>query len=371
MSRVGEEVTDSCPSERRRPDSGNTDGRLERRQRVGELLRNARETQQLSQFQVATLTDGQLSRTSLSDIERGHTLPGLETLVVLTRVLHVDPLEVLEQIDLGSVASCDPTRPVLEPRQRVRMEIDRAVALHHDGALKTSMTSIKQAAQLATDFPEALAECYTILASWYARDGFTGLARIVIEQAIELAAQESSTLAGEAWNQKGHILFQDGAFGVAREAFLHARKFLLKTNDPYSIAEVEIALGTCLYRLKRFDPSRRRFQKAIVLARKSGDRVNETMALIYLGEVALIEGKLVEADLRAFTALRMAQRSGRVLGIFLAEWLRYRIEGQNDGAHSNRQRAAFLRKTYPRVQQHLTLETIRLFRQEIFREPIS
>jgi hypothetical protein len=51
----------------------------------------------------ARLTSGDrdpLPRT-VGSIERGRHLPGLGALVSLTRVLHIDPLEILERVDLG------------------------------------------------------------------------------------------------------------------------------------------------------------------------------------------------------------------------------------------------------------------------------
>ena len=62
------------------------------------MFRAARESQGLTQYQLAELTEGSgsVSRATISGIERGASLPGLEVLLALSRVLHLEPVEILE-----------------------------------------------------------------------------------------------------------------------------------------------------------------------------------------------------------------------------------------------------------------------------------
>ena len=65
---------------------------------VAAIFRSVREAQHLSQDQVAAMTadmPGRVSRATISAIECGRSLPGLETLVSLSRVLHIDPASAL------------------------------------------------------------------------------------------------------------------------------------------------------------------------------------------------------------------------------------------------------------------------------------
>ena len=110
--------------ERRRPGTGSprrspsrrgtTQGRPLRTptpaERIGQFLRRTREAQNLSQEQLAALTDGRpgrVSRAMISAVERGRHLPGLEVLLTLSQVLHISPNEVLERLELARVAAVD------------------------------------------------------------------------------------------------------------------------------------------------------------------------------------------------------------------------------------------------------------------------
>ena len=65
---------------------------------VGQFLRAARESLHMTQAEVAEKTresPWQLSRAAVSAIERGQNFPGLEAMLALSNVLHIDPKELI------------------------------------------------------------------------------------------------------------------------------------------------------------------------------------------------------------------------------------------------------------------------------------
>ena len=79
---------------------------------VGNFLRSTRESLRLTQAQVAAKTresPWQLSRAAVSAIERGQNFPGLEAMLALSNVLHIDPKELIERARLTAVVPMDIT----------------------------------------------------------------------------------------------------------------------------------------------------------------------------------------------------------------------------------------------------------------------
>lgn len=414
-------MTDKLPPDSRPKDAGFSAGRgrnsgrtdperIERRtsQAVGAIFRLARETQHLSQYQVAELTGGQISRTSISDIERGQNLPGLGALVCLSRVLHVDPLEVIERVELETAAPVDvtglsfdellhraeelfwsteyrsalavydamadllaldpPASEVDRRRLRARVEINRAVALRQCSALRASEAAAKRAAQAADSFPDLQAETQMVLASLYSFEEIFVLAKIAAEQAVSLSSSGPAKLQGQAWSQKGNVLFRSGDYEAAREAFLHARQHSLEAKDKHNLASIEGNIGGCLVKLDRRQQARARFRTALKLAKETGDLLMGATWLIELGELAFDDGALEEADRHAHAALRIARQADRVLAVFRAEWLRHRNIKRRTPEEPDTNRLNRLKKLYARVKEHRSLAPIQEFSRYILED---
>jgi len=381
-------------------------------QAVGILFRAAREAQRLSQEQVAELTRAragqEVSRAAVSEIERGRCLPGLEALMSLSRVLHVEPAEVLERVDLHATVPVDVTdvsledllrrgeellwagdyrgalalydamfeRLVLAPPSddaerkfwRARIEINRAVALRRCSAMKAAQATAQRAVELSEGIPALQAEAYMALNAVLSHEGLFTLARVASDQAIALAADTSDPgLQGRAWNQRGNTLYRMGRPREARQAFLEARKLLKQARRHHDQIKVEGNIGACLLELGRRADARRRFQTAVELARKYHDPAAEAFWLIALGHVALDDEDHDEAASRANAALRIAKPAEQHLTIFRAEWLLHLIARKKDPQDPDRHRLAYLRKLYVRVQEHKGLDEIKQFEAAVLR----
>lgn len=366
---------------------------------VGSLFRWAREAQRLSQDQVAELTEGrrgQVSRTMVSAIECGQCLPGLETFVALSCALHVNPMEVLERVDLAAklplditelppeelrsraedyfwagdyrsaLAAYDAMRDqlLLDPpqqhaelsRRHARIEINRAAALRRCCALSAARTAAERAIALADGIPELQAEAYVVLATVLVQSGLLPFAQDAAEHAVRLSIGQPAH--GLAWIVKGETFFALRRFEDARAAFSLARKLVRQARDRKHAINVEGNLGASLLGLGRRALARQRFARAVRLAKEHDVPAAEAFWLVELGRVLLEEGKLEEAEAHARAALRIAKPADQALTIFRAEWLRHLVSRAR-GSAGDRHRLAYLRKLYVRVREHRGLSVIR------------
>ena len=190
-------------------------------QQIGLFFRSARETQQLSQEQLADLTrsrPGRVSRAMISAVERGRHLPGIEVLLTLSQVLHVSPSEVLERLELaraeiidtdglsfeelnrqakerfwkgdprGAVVCYDamlrlirdgnPDNGQAATRELALVELKRGAALRRCGAPTAARSSIERSITLAEDLPDVQTQAYVVLVALLVQMGRLPLARM-------------------------------------------------------------------------------------------------------------------------------------------------------------------------------------------------
>ncbi len=208
---------------------------------MGAFLRGMRESQRLSQARVSQLT-GRLpwnvSRPVISAIERGEHLPSFEALMALSKVLHFDPMEVLERAELAARVPVDLTdhslddlrlqardlayagdyrsalaiydamleRLVLDPprkrgefeRLQADTELRRSGALFRCGGLLAAEAAAKRAVSLATKHPEIQSFSYAVLAKIELQRGFLPLASDHAERAVEISRSCGPTAQGRA-----------------------------------------------------------------------------------------------------------------------------------------------------------------------------
>lgn len=368
---------------------------------VGIFLRTTRESQRLSQARLSALTGGEpwkVSRPVISAVERGEHLPSFEALMALSRVLHFDPMEVLERAELavqvpvdvtnlslddlrsqgrdfamagdyrGALAaydamleraSLDPPSPADLVRLRAEIELRRAGALSRCGALLSGEASAKRAVSLSSDSPDYQSFAYAVLAKIQVKRGFLPLARDHALRAVELGASCGPAVAGRAQLQLGEVLFDSGDLEAATEVFLKARELLREGNDSDHASHVEGNVGLCW--AARGDPSKARvwFRRGLELARKHGIPIVEARWLTELGWLALDENRLDEADRYARAALAIARPREHWLTWFRAEWLRHRVVGKEDAEAPDRQRLALLRKMMVHLAEHKNEREIR------------
>jgi len=372
------------------------------------MLRAARESQGLTQYQLAELTEGGaggVSRAAISGIERGTNLPGLEALVSLSRVLHLEPAEILERVDLAMTVPVDVSglsiedlrtqaerfvwagdyrralsiydamfqvlvlNPPQDEQERrrltVRLEVNRAVMLRECSALGASEAAAKRAVLLSDGFRELQAEAYMVLASLHSHDGNCVLAEVMAEQAVKLSEGCENAVRGLAWCQKGAVLHRGKRFDQALEAYARAREFSTNARDSRNLIVVEGSIGSCLVDLGKKAAARKQLVKSIELARKHHDPAAESSRLVELGRLSLAAGDLDEADTLAHAALRISKPAELCLTIFRAEWLRHLIASHKSPNATDRHRVVYLKKLYPRVRGHRTADAVSEFEREI------
>ncbi len=405
----GRGPADKPPNNRRDPVAGqriesvaSTSGTLAGS--IGAIFRSARVGQRLSQDQVAALTSGgtlEVSRTTISAIERGSNLPGLEVLVSLSRVLQLDPSEVLELVELQSAQPVDLTGisraelgrraeeafwagdfrralstydavlqhlvldpPANEPerlRLQVRNEVNRAATLRRLCALSASRAAAERAIAQGGRFPELQAEAYEVLATVLIESGKLEFARDAADHAIRLSSKCEPRVRGMAWLNKGQVCFEDGDHEGARVAFLEARKLFAEAFAHTHLIHVEGNIGSCLLEQKKPGLAREHFVSAVDLARRSAAPALEAYWLVEIGRVDYSEGRLDRADSFAEAASQIAKPADQVLTIFRAEWLRHQIATKRDPAAVDRHRLAYLVRLYGRLGEHRGLAVIREF----------
>jgi tetratricopeptide (TPR) repeat protein len=374
-------------------------------QQIGRFFRATREAHNLSQEQLAELTDrrpGHVSRAMISAIERGLHLPGLEVLLSLSRVLHVAPSEVLERLELArgesvdttgmslesldqqasrsfwsgdprQAASCydamlsllredPPSDPIERRRLTATTELRRGAALRRCGASMAARGSIERAITLSEKLPEIQVQAYLVLTALLLQLGRLPLARDAADRAQVLARNlEDAKLRGWAYIEKGEVLAAFNDHESAREAFLEARKWVRRAGDFRHAIKVEGNLGHCLHELGRHAQAKRRFLNAVSLSRRQEVPASEALWSIELGRLALHQRQLDDADACAQAALRIAKPLDDLVNCFRAEWLRHRVQHERHPGEYDRHRIAYMKRLYVQLQEHRGIEEVEQF----------
>lgn len=423
-SRTGNRKSDSGKASQAREKSGDpragrgtskrTEGgasRLEAAQQaIGHFLRSTREAQRLTQEQVASMTQDspwRLSRAAISAIERGQNFPGMEAMLALSNVLHVDPKELIERARLSTIVPVDITdrsyeeldaqateffwagdfrkalsiydamleKIALESEEGdanvnpriARLEVSRATALKRAGALLAAMATAERAITLATDEPTVQADGYIVLCDLQVQRGNLPLARDAAERAIALAADASARTVGWAWMSNARVHYLAGAYEDARQAFIQAREQARIADDAQHMTHIEGNIGMCWLGAGHPAEAKKWIRKAIDRARQQAQPALEASWLVELGKIALDEEKPDEAESYATASLRIAKPRENYLTIFRAEWLLHRIVLRTNPRHGDRHRLHYLRKLFQHLDQHEGVDEVQEFRRTAMR----
>lgn len=387
--------------------------RIEEAQRaIGNFLRATRAAQNLTQAQVATMTlksPWKLSRAAISAIERGQNFPGMEAMLALSYVLHVDPKELVERARLSTVVPVDITglsydeldrrasrffwagefrkaisvydaileKLALEPdgdqelnaRRVASLEVRRATALKRAGALLAAIATVERAISLAMEFPEIQAEAYVVLAGLQGQRGHLPLAHDAAQRAIELCEGCSERIRGWAWMSKARVEFLSGNYEGARQSYREARQQAELAGDHHHLTHIDGDIGSCYLAEARLDEARQWIKRAVTSARVRSQPALEASWLVELGKVAFHQGRLVEADGHAEAALKIARPREQLLTVFRAEWLRHQVNRRKEPTRADNTRLARLRKLFVQLDQHEGIDEIQDFRRTAMRGP--
>ncbi len=379
-------------------------------QAVGNFLRATREAQKLTQEQVASMTKAlpwKLSRAAISAIERGQNFPGMEAMLALSNVLHVDPKELVERAQLSTAVPVDVTelgyddlarqasesfwagdfRRALaiydamlekvaldtdadpeEARERTaRLEVRRATALKRSGALLSAIASAERAISISPGFPAIQADAYVVLSDLQCQRGHLPLARDAARRATDLADGQEPRTRGWAWMAVARVHYLAEEYEPARKAYLEARDCMREANDELHLTHIEGNVGMCWQGQGQRAEARKWLRRAVERAREQGQPALEASWLVELGKVALDADKTDEAESLAVAALRIAKPLDNHLTVFRAEWLQHRIGERARPGRPDRHRLHFLRKLFHQLDQHEGIEEVREFRETALR----
>jgi len=378
---------------------------------VGNFLRTARESLHLTQAQVAEQTldsPWRLSRAAVSAIERGQNFPGLEAMLALSNVLHIDPKEMIERARLTAVVPVDITgftdhqlesrasqlfwagdfrralsvydamvhKLALEAPERkevvsrlATLEIRRATTLKRLGALISAIASVERAISLSTSLPGIQAEAYVVLADLQAQRGHLPLAQDAAERAIELATRANPERLTWAHMVKGKTLHLANDFAAAKQAFLEARRQAEANRDHSHLSHIAGNLAQCSMSLGEIDEATTWIEQAVQLAREHKQPALEGNWLVESGKIAMTRGDTEEANRLAQDALKIAGPREHSLTMFCAEWLRYRVARQIRPDDSLEGHARLLHQLFQRLDEHAGVAEIVEYKDTILRSP--
>jgi len=382
---------------------------------VGRFLRSTRQALHLTQAQVADKTRDspwQLSRAAVSAIERGQNFPGLEAMLALSNVLHIDPKELIERARLTAVVPVDVSglseeeleqrasqffwagdfskalsvydamvhKLALEgPRQAeapeapealarlATLEVRRATTLKRIGALISAIASTERAISLSTGIPTIQAEAYIVLADLQAQRGHLPLAKDAAERAIELAAQFNPERLSWAYMVQGKVQYLSGEFGAAKQSFLDARSQAEAHADPRHLSHIAGDIGNCCMALGDREAAQGWLERAVAHAREHKQPALEASWLVELGKIAMVRGAAEDADRLAQQALKLARPRDHQLTVFRAEWLRHRVTVQTRPGEPDRERAVLLEELSRQLDEHEGIDEIIEYREFVRR----
>ena len=348
----------------------------------------------------------QLSRAAVSAIERGKNFPGLEAMLALSAVLHIDPKELIERARL-SVVPVDVTglshdemegrasqyfwagefnkalavydaiveKMMLEGAGEsreaaallARVEVRRATALKRAGALLSAIASAERALSLSRYDRAIQAEVYVVLADLQVQRGHLPLADDAARRAIELSAHGGLAVQSWAWMVQGRTRYLAQEFDEAREAFLQARRYAMEGADEQHLAHIEGNIGSCWIALNKLEQGRAAIERAVELAKKRGQVHLEASWAVELGKIAITEERLDDARKLAQAALRIALPRDHSLTIFRAEWLLYKLNLRIEPGVQDRRRLTRLRELFLELDQHEGIEEIQEYKAVVLR----
>ena len=332
---------------------------------VGSFLRATRESLRMTQAEVAEATrqsPWQLSRAAVSAIERGQNFPGLEAMLALSNVLHIDPKELIERARLTAVVPVDITglsdeqldkrasdffwagdfRQALsvydamvhkltlsEPDEALSklatLEVRRATTLKRVGALISAIACVERAISLSSALPAIQAEAYVVLADLQAQRGHLPLAKDAAARAIDLAAGAAPARLAWAHMVRGKTQYLDHEFAEAKQSFLAAREQAEAHGDGQHQSHIAGNIGNCCLAMEDTEGAQRWIEQALQLARQNRQPALEASWLVELGKLAILRGEAAHADELAQEALQIARPRDNQLTEFRAEWLRHRV----------------------------------------------
>ncbi|ANM30661.1 hypothetical protein ABI59_15410 [Acidobacteria bacterium Mor1] len=351
---------------------------------IGSRLRVQRAALGLSQEQLARRTSPRVTRAAISQIENGLNCPKVMVLEALTRALHLDATEILEDlrqfIEQDHHAPADPERLRVEAKLHfdqgnyleavsayqqavytlrsqvesdpdaldllLRTQINLSVALRRSGALRAARKIAEETIE-QTERRPILARAYIALAAALEKMNQLKLGLVATQQAVALTDDSDRALRAQALNQQGTALFMlcrfDEAHDVYRAALIDARE---SGDLPHEI-KILGNHGLVLARRGNTNHAIELIEQAVSLAARHRKHGAQAWHLATLAHVLLRAERLHEADDRAREALDL--HPAEPITAFRAEWTRFRVDQLENIAPRNTRRLDRLTRYYRRV----------------------
>jgi len=378
---------------------------------IGTLLRSRRDALGLTQVQLAASTEAlgwPVSRAMISALETGKHSPSAVTILALSTVLRVDPMEIFDRLKMAtpvpaeyrmwSIEQLDGrflelfgsgrfrealtaldtmmTRLVesegidraTRQRRMAVVEVRRATTLRRLGALVAAKESAERATLLSSEHPDLMAQAYTVLVAVHLRRGYLQLGVGAAERAVQLAANGGAALMGQALIERGRALLEAHRFEDAYRVFAEARDRALEVGDDLHVLTSTGNMGVCLADLGKRSAAEAKIRSAIDLARRLRRPDLEARWLLELGRVSFDGGHLDGAARLASEAVQIAQRGEYWQVAFGATMLLHRLAKAANPKAPDLRRVAYLRKLRGRVQEDVSDPDFQAFLAENFTE---
>lgn len=375
---------------------------------IGIFLRAMRESFGMTQDDLAARTEGNgqpVSRATISAIEKGKHSPTVVTVVALTTVLHVDPMEILDRIKIATavpeeyrkwtVEQLDERSKDLFAERRFRetltvldtmmarltataadasearkrrmavVEVRRASTLRRLGAIVAAKWSAERAIGLANDQQDVMARAYMVLVAAHLRLGNLQLGIDAAERAVQVVPDGDAALAGEVLIERGRALLVACQYSDAFRAFTEAHDRAAEAGDEVHLITSTGNMGLCLSRMRKAGEAEARFRTAVELASKGRRPDLEARWLVEWGRIAFEKKRLEEASRHGQKALSIAQRGEYWSVAFSAAMLLHRVAKAIDPATEDRHRVAYLKKLRSWVEEDVADPDYREFVAEV------
>jgi non-specific serine/threonine protein kinase len=140
------------------------------------------------------------------------------------------------------------------------------------------------------------------------RQGDCGAAAVLFEELAEIGRLDGDrrSLAIGVYS-RGTVLRFRASYREAERLYMEARQIFRELDEPYWLAQTELALGVTAFFQEDLATARRYYESGLALFQALGDEPGIVGSLNDLGEVLFLTGKLDEASSTLRTSLTMAR----------------------------------------------------------------
>jgi transcriptional regulator with XRE-family HTH domain len=302
--------------------------------RLGNYLRRLRTGYGLSLRRVedkAKSEGGEIDNSQLSRYERGKCYPSFDKLCLLANIFNVPiqnfsdvlDLERVETFTAGPETSTEDLKAEahreyqqgnftrayalyetalarledglegeVDPDTMARARFNMAWMLERMGKVSLAESELRLILRRHREIsPETAALVLLVLCDTHDERGDKFLALMDVEKCLALARQAGSReIEGYALHRMARIQFEQGEYATALEGFRQTRELLDGKVNQHDLTLIRITMAFCQAMTGRLERGLRELKESLQVASRQGFRRCSTFALLYLGQVHLMQG---------------------------------------------------------------------------------